>query len=129
MKHIEYKLHRILHTNYKKSYMKAGQDWYIGNGQFLTLGATKKHLLKKMAYIKKALEKAYAVYSNFESMLNITETNGNLFADVLELEELLSVTELFVRDFIEAYEALESQEAEFREQHLSRIESSDELPF
>ena len=54
----EYKLHRILHTNYKKSYMKAGQDWYIGNGQFLTLGATKKHLLKKMAYIKKALEKA-----------------------------------------------------------------------
>ena len=56
MKRTEYKLHRILHTNYKKSYMKAGQDWYIGNGQFLTLGATKKHLLKKMAYIKKALE-------------------------------------------------------------------------
>jgi hypothetical protein len=82
-----------------------------------------------MAYIKKALEKAYAVYSNFESMLNITETNGNLFADVLELEELLSVTELFVRDFIEAYEALESQEEEFREQHLSRMESSNELPF
>lgn len=129
MKRTEYKLRSILHTNYKKAYLKAGQDWYIGNGRFLTLGETKRHLLKKMAYIKKALEKAYAVYSNFEDLLNITETNGNLFADVLELEELLSVTELFVRDFIEAYEALESQEEEFREQHLSRMESSNELPF
>ena len=42
MKCDEYKLQKILRTNYRKSHLKKGQDWYVGKGQFLTLEETKK---------------------------------------------------------------------------------------
>ena len=129
MKCDEYKLQKIRRTNYRKSHLKKGQDWYVGKGQFLTLEETKKHLLKKMTYIKKALKKAYAVHSNFEEMLKSVETSGNLFTDVMELEEVLSATEIFVNDFIKAYAALEYQETAFKNLHLLKEKPSDDLPF
>lgn len=112
MNHEKQSIEQILNRNYGRTHLSEGEEWYVSNGRFLTLSQTKEHLLRKMKYIRKTLEKAHKFCCGFDDLIRETDINGNLFADTLELEEILSITVQLSEDFLDAYRALEHQENE-----------------
>lgn len=123
------RIEKILLTDYSNAPLRKGENWYINGDVFLSLDDSKTHLLKKMTYIKIALDKAADIYSNFAGMINHVELTGELFADTLELGELLCLTEMFASDFINAFENFEHHEERFRHEYLYGSRGNDSLPF
>ena len=129
MKKIEKKIAKILDFDYSSTALKPGQEWYLISGRHLSLEESKVQLEYLMSYIKEALENARDMYVNFEYLLDNCAYTGNLFNDVLELGEVLSVTEMFARDFIKAYDQILIHE-EPRQDLWSPCEYSEkDLPF
>ena len=129
MKRERKRIEKIMHTDYSSAPLHEGENWHINGDVFLSLDDSKTHLMKKMTYIKTALDKAFTIYYNFESLINHVELTGELFADTLELGELLSITEMFAMDFIDAFENIECHEEHFRYEYLYGFRSNDSLPF
>ncbi len=120
----------FLNMDYSDTILNPGQDWYIGGCLFLSLEETKKHLLDEMKYIKTAFRKLIDLKNAVEYEMSDLDVTGNLFEDVLNVEELLSKTELFAEEFTNAYRAINAYEEMFRNSRF--IEQSigdDDLPF
>ena len=129
MKQQSRRIEKILHTDYSITPLHEGENWYISSDVFLSLDESKTHLQEKMTYIKAALDKAFSIYSNFESMINHVDLTGELFSDTLELCELLSITQIFAIDFIDAFDRIDCHEEHFRYEYLYGSCSNDLLPF
>ena len=113
MRHERRKIERVLNMNYIKSRLTEGDEWYLGNGEFLTLRQTKKHLLEKMDCIKAVLKTAHQFCTDFNDLINEAE---------------ISIMRQLSEDFFEAFQAFERQEFNMRQRYWKEADD-EELPF
>lgn len=128
MKREQRKMERIQNINYARSRLAEGEEWYVGNGEFLTLQQTKKHLLEKMDWIKATLKVAQMFSDSFNGLINEAEISGHLYEDTFELAEILSVMRQLSEEFFVAFQEFEDHEFNMR-QSLLKKGNDDELPF
>lgn len=128
MRHERRRIERILNMNYIRSRLTEGDEWYLGNGEFLTLRQTKKHLLEKMDCIKAVLKTAHQFCTDFNDLINEAEISGHLYADTFELAEILNIMRQLSEDFFEAFQAFERQEFNMRQRYWKEADD-EELPF
>ena len=120
----------FLNMDYSETSLNPGQDWYIGGSSFLTLSETKEHLLAEMKYIKAAFKKLLDLKETVECRMSDLDLTGNLFEDVLNVEDLLAEAEIFAEEFTRAYRAINTYEELFRNNGgATPFTGSDDLPF
>ena len=128
MRHEQRKIERILNMNYTRSHLTEGEEWYLGNGEFLTLRETKKHLLEKMNIIKVVLRTAQNFCTDFNNLINEAEISGHLYEDTFELADILSILRQLSEDFFVVFQEFENQEFNMRMRCFTDHDE-EELPF
>ena len=120
------KTDEFIKTDYSRSALNPGQEWYMGSDRFLGPEETKKHLLREMKYIKAAVKKLAALKSEAEDVLGRLDITGNLFEDVLNVGELLGEAQYQAEDFLAAYNAINEYEDFCRSRKMN---DTEDLPF
>ncbi len=135
MKATDAKIKRILQKDYSGAVIREGQKWYIGRGVFLECQETKEHLLDLMFYCKKSVECALLLKNVIDDELGQYRITDNLFGNVLDLSERLSIIEDYAAEYIRVFRNLSTSEDELRTSYfnndspLPEETGEDDLPF
>ena len=121
------KIEAILHCEYGGCELHEGQEWYFRNGDRLSLTESKDYLLKRMDCLKRDLMKLLTLRNSIDSCIDELELTGDLFQDVLGLEESLALIELVCEDYLESYTITDLDYPDFEDSSFE-IKDSD-LPF
>ena len=127
MRSTEAKVQRIISKDYSKAKIGDGAEWYIGDGDFLDKAETKAHLIELMDHCQESVNSALFLNKTIEDELERYKITGNLFNDVLELSECLSIIEIYAVEYIRTFRNQESEECN-PDDNLS-FHDDDELPF
>lgn len=114
--------------DYSKAKLSPAQDWYIG-GTCLSPEQTREHLTEKMIYFHDALKEASIFCSFFEETLRQLHIKGNLYHDVMELGEFLTISEIYACGFLEAYHEIKMHEIPIRNSNKEGQTAVDDFPF
>lgn len=127
---IKAKAEEFLNTDYSKSVLRPGQDWYMGDNTFLSLSETKEFLLGQMDYVKEAFQRILSLEKNIEELLSEMNITGNVFTDVLEASKVLGWAEIFAEELLGAIADVETYEQAYEKKYFGSLsKKSDELPF
>lgn len=123
MRSTDAKVKRILEKDYTDSVIREGQEWYVGHGVFLERSQTKDHLLDIMEYSKAAVKSAQLLRNAIDVELGRFEITDNLYENVLDLGECLSLIELYAQKYIDDCEYIR-----IPEERLQTFFSADDNP-
>lgn len=123
-KALQNKFDRIITKDYSSARIKDGQEWYVGNGIFMDRIDTKEHLLDQMDIIKETIQSAESLHRCIEEQFKDYQITGNLYSSVLELEECLSLIEIWAKHYVKQFSELHRNEAKARSFYYD-----DDLPF
>lgn len=121
---LQSKINRIITKDYSSARIKDGQEWYVGNGIFMDRIDTKEHLLDQMDIIKETIQSAESLHRCIEDQLAGYRVTGNLYSSVLELEECLSLIEMWAKQYVKQFSELQRNEAKARS-----VYHDEDLPF
>lgn len=122
------KLDQILNMDYNKAKLSSEYNWYIG-GLSVSPEQTQEYLKAKLPYIHEAIREASIFYSFFEDTVRHLQLKGDLYHDVMELGDLLYVSDLCANAFLEACYEINMYEMPYRHLKINKTAPVKDLPF
>ncbi len=97
------------------------QSWFIAHsGIMLELKGTEAmdYLKKQMKLMSETFRHARALYKNIRQELKNYKSSADIINDVLKLDEILSLTELYCTLFLEQYDRMSADIESLKREYL-----------